>query len=91
MWVDAMEEEYESIVDNNVWEVFPRPTNKLVVGSRWIMKLKHVANGKKQKYKTRFVAKGYSQVEGIGYEDTIYPVARFLSIRSILALAAQIG
>jgi hypothetical protein len=37
-WVDAMVEEYDSIVKNNAWEIVPRPVDKSVVGSRWIYK-----------------------------------------------------
>ena len=44
-----------------------------------------------EKYKARFVAKGHSQVEGIDYEETFAHVARYSSIRSILALVAQMG
>ena len=40
VWSNAMVEEYKYIVKNSVWEVVPRPTNKLVVGSRWIFKVK---------------------------------------------------
>eukprot|EP00253_Pinus_taeda_P011439 PITA_11439 len=58
-----MVEEYESIMKNNVWEVVPRPVAKLVVGSRWIFKVKNAADGSIEKYKAKFVAKGFSQVE----------------------------
>ena len=44
-----------------------------------------------EKYKAIFVAKGYSQVEGIDYEETFSPVARYSSIRSILVLVAHMG
>ena len=44
-----------------------------------------------EKYKARFVARGFSQIEGIDYEDTFAPVARYSSIRTILALSAQMG
>jgi hypothetical protein len=90
-WVDAMIEEYDSIIRNNAWEVVPRPVDKSVVGSRWIYKVKQAADGSVEKYKARFVAKGFSQVEGIDYEETFAPVARYSSIRSILALSAQMG
>jgi hypothetical protein len=41
LWRDAMMDEYSSIMKNNVWEVVPQPEGKLVVGSRWIYKIKH--------------------------------------------------
>ena len=59
-----------------------------VVTSKWIYKIKHAANGSIEKYKARFVARGFSQKEGIDYEETFAPVARYTSIRSVLALAA---
>ena len=55
-WVDAMVEEYDSIVRNSAWEIFPRLVGKSAVGSRWIYKVKQVANGRVEKYKARFVA-----------------------------------
>ena len=67
-WVDAMVEEYDSIVRNNAWEIVPRPVGKSVVGSRWIYKVKQDADGSIEKYKARFFAWGFSQIEGIDYE-----------------------
>jgi hypothetical protein len=90
-WVDAMVEEYDSIVKNSVWEIVPRPIDKSVVGSRWIYKVKQAADGSVEKYKARFVAQGFSQIKGIDYGETFAPVARYSSIRSILALSAQMG
>lgn len=69
----------------------PRLEDKSIVDSRWIFKVKCVAKGNIEKYKARFVAKGFSQVEGIEYEETFAHVARYSSIRSILALATQMG
>eukprot|EP00253_Pinus_taeda_P031892 PITA_31892 len=70
-----MVEEYESIVKNNVWEVVPRPTNISALGSRWTFKVKQAMNRSTEKYKAKFVAKGYSQVEEIDYEETFVPIA----------------
>ena len=67
-WVDAMVEEYDSIVRNNAWEIVPRPVGKSVVGSIWIYKVKQVAYGSVEKYKARFVSRGFSQIEGIDYK-----------------------
>jgi hypothetical protein len=88
-WADAMTEEYQSIMKNEVWEVVPKPKSKDVVSSKWLFKIKHVADGSIEKYKARFFSHGFSQKEGIDYEDTFTLVARYTSIRTIIALAAK--
>ena len=57
IWRNAMMEEYQSIMKNDVWDVVPRPKGKSVVTSKWIFKIKHVADGSVEKYKARFVAR----------------------------------
>ena len=71
---------------NDVWDVVPRLEGKSIVTSKWIYKIKHVVDGSLEKYKARFVARGFSQKEGIDYEEIFAPVARYTSIRSIPAL-----
>jgi hypothetical protein len=88
VWKDAMIEEYESILKNDVWEVVPRPQGKSVVTSKWIYKIKHAANDSVEKFKARFVAHGFSQKEGIDYDEIFAPVARYTSIRVIISLAS---
>ena len=58
----------------------------MTVSLKWIYKIKHVADGSIEKYKERFVARGFSQKEGIDYEETFSLVARYTSIRTIMAL-----
>jgi hypothetical protein len=85
-----MKEEYQSIMKNEVWEIVPRSKNKDGVSYRWLFKIKHVVDGSIEKYKTRFVARGFfSMKEGIDYEETFAPVARYTSIRTIIALTAK--
>jgi hypothetical protein len=60
VWKDAMIEEYESILKNDVWEVVPRPQGKSVVTSKWIYKIKHAADSSVEKFKAQFVARGFS-------------------------------
>lgn len=62
--VCAMVEEYSSLTTNDLWEVVPRSEERSVLGSRWIYKIKYVADGMVEKYKARFVAKGYAQKKG---------------------------
>ena len=59
-WKDAMIEEYQSIMKNDVWDVVLRLEGKSVVTSKWIYKIKHATDGNIEKYKARFVARGFS-------------------------------
>jgi hypothetical protein len=76
---------------NDVWDIVSRPKGKSVVTSKWMYEIKHATDGSVEKYKARFLARGFSQVEGIDYEEKFAPVARFTSIRMIIALAASMG
>ena len=87
VWVDAIIEEYKSIMKNDVWKVVPRPTGKSVVTSRWLYKIKHATDGSVEKYKSRFVARGFTQKEGINYDETFAPISRYTTIRTIISLA----
>ena len=74
---------------NDVWEVVPKLEGKSVVTSKWLYKIKHTTDGSIEKYKAIFVAHGFSQKEGIDYEETFASAARYTSIRLVLALAAM--
>ena len=84
-----MVKEYQSIIKNDVWEVVPRLKDKSMVSSKWIFKTKHSADGSIGKYKAWFVARGFSQKEGINYEKIFAPMARYTSIRTIIVLASN--
>jgi hypothetical protein len=60
-----------------------------VVSSKWLYKIKHDVDGSIEKHKARFVARGFSQNEGIDYEETVAPVAIYTSIITIIALATK--
>jgi hypothetical protein len=91
VWREAMVEEYDSIVRNDVWDVVLRPVGKSVVTSRWLYKTKIATDGSVEKHKAHFVARGFSQIEGVNYDETFAPVARYTSIRTIIAIAAEMG
>jgi hypothetical protein len=59
-WKEAMTKEYQSIMKNDVWEIVPRSEGKSVVTSKWVYKIKHAKDGSIDKYKARFVARGFS-------------------------------
>jgi hypothetical protein len=62
-----------------------------VVTSKWVYKIKHVADISVDKYKARFMARGFSQKEGEDFDETFALVARYTSIRSIISLVASMG
>ena len=84
-------DEYHSIMKNDVWEIVSRREGKSMVTSRWLYKLKHVVDGSVEKYKARFVAQGFSQIEGVDYDETFVLVARYTSIRALISIAVKMG
>jgi hypothetical protein len=62
-----------------------------VVGSRWIYKIKHIVDDSMDKFKAHFVAKGFSQKEGIDFSETFSPVARYSSIIVMISIAVDLG
>jgi hypothetical protein len=63
VWWDAMVEEYASILRNDVWDIVSRPQGKSIASSKWLYKIKYVADGSIKKFKVRFVARGFSPRE----------------------------
>ncbi|GJR15625.1 retrovirus-related pol polyprotein from transposon TNT 1-94 [Tanacetum coccineum] len=88
-WRVAIEEELSAIERNQTWELFDLPEGKNLISLKWIYKTKYLADGSIQKYKARLVVRGFTQQQGIDYEETFSPVARFETVRMILAVAAQ--
>ena len=82
-WEQAMKKELESIMKNETWTLVPHPQDAKVVKSRWVLRTKD--NGM---YKARFCAKGYTQRWGEDYDETFAPVAKYTSIRTLIALLA---
>jgi hypothetical protein len=84
-----MDEEYQSLMVNKTWSLVPLPTGRSAIGCRWIFKLKRGPDGSIQRYKARFVAKGYSQRPGVDYLETYSPVVKLDSLRCILSIASS--
>ena len=84
-----MNAELDQIEKNNTWELVPRPTDKNVIGSKWVFKNKMNEQGQIVRNKARLVCKGYAQIEGQDFDETFAPVARMEAIRMFLAYACH--
>jgi hypothetical protein len=85
-----MQEELNDFKRNEVWCLVERPKQN-VVGTKWVFHNKQDEHGVVTRNKTRVVAKGYSQVEGLDFDETFTPVARLESIHMLLAYATHYG
>jgi hypothetical protein len=83
VWKDAMIEEYESILKNDVWAVVPRPHGKSVVTSKWLYKIKPTADGS---IEVKFVTRDFSQKEGIIYDKILTSIRIFISLVAVFDL-----
>ncbi|KAJ9544876.1 hypothetical protein OSB04_024583 [Centaurea solstitialis] len=88
-WVLTMQEDLAEFEKNKVWRLVTRPWGKSIIGLKWIFRNKKDENDLIIRNKTRLVAKGYRQQEGIDYDETFAPVARIEAIRIFLAYAAH--
>jgi Reverse transcriptase (RNA-dependent DNA polymerase) len=90
-WICAMQEELNQFKKNQVWELVPRPNNRVIIGTKWVFRNKLDENGIIVRNKARLIAQGYTQQAGIDFEETFAPVARLESIRMLLAYASHKG
>lgn len=90
-WQAAMEYEYNSLLQNNVWRLVDRPVGEPVIKCKWVYKTKCDASGKFDKHKARLVARGFTQVHGVNYTDTFSPVVRHSSMRILFSLANKLN
>jgi hypothetical protein len=67
------------------------PAGRKTIKSRWHFRAKKDQNGDIVKFKVRSVAKGFTQVKGIDYEETFAPTAKLKSVRTLLTIAAKKG
>lgn len=84
-WMAAAKDEYDSLMENNTWDLVELPQNRTAIGSKWVFKAKHRDNGEVERYKGRLVAQGFSQRHGVDYNETFSPVVKQSSIRTLLA------
>jgi len=82
-----MREELNQFKRSEVWDLVPRPEGMNVIGTKWIFKNKSDEIGTVSRNNARLVAQGYTQVEGLDFDETFAHVARLESIRLLLGVA----
>lgn len=90
-WLAAMQEEIDALHSNHTWELVPAPPNTNIVGSKWVFRTKYRSDGSIERYKTRLVAQGFTQVPGSDFHHTFSPVVKDATVRVILALSVHCG
>lgn len=91
LWERAIQEEYDSLIANHTWTVVPKPPDRKVLSTRWVLKRKIGANGQVARHKARFVVRGFTQVYGLDFDETFASVVRAPSYRLLFALQAIYG
>jgi hypothetical protein len=86
-----MQLEYDALCRNSTWRLVPRPRGVHVVSVKWVFKHKLHPDGSLERYKARWVVRGFSQRAGVDFGETFSPVVKPSTIRTILTLIASKG
>ncbi|GJX69857.1 putative RNA-directed DNA polymerase [Tanacetum coccineum] len=89
-WFEAMEDEMNSLHENNAFKLVKLPKGKRALKNKWVYKLKTEEHTSRPRYKARLVVKGFSQKIGIDFDEIFSPVVKMGSIRVVLGLAASL-
>jgi hypothetical protein len=85
-WRAAMEAVYSALLANNTWDLLPLPPRANVTG-KWVFKHKFKADGSLERYKARWVLRGFTQRPGVDFAETFSPVVKPATVQTVLSLA----
>nr|GEU62915.1 ribonuclease H-like domain-containing protein [Tanacetum cinerariifolium] len=88
-WIEAMNNKMNALYKNDTWEITDLLIGRKAIGGKWVYKIKYKSNGDIDRYKARYVAKGFNQKEGIDFDETFSPVVKIVTVRCVINLAVQ--
>ena len=84
-----MQAEFDALQANGTWDLVPRPHGVNLVTGKWVFRRKFLADGSLDRYKARWVLRGFTQRPGIDYDETFSPVVKPATIRVVLSIATS--
>ncbi|KAF2886938.1 hypothetical protein ILUMI_19234 [Ignelater luminosus] len=88
-WFQAVQEEIESLKENETWKLIKLPSGRKFLKSKWVFKIKEDKNGNVERYKARLVIKGCAQRTSYDYEGTYAPAARLTTLRTLISVIKE--
>ena len=88
-WRAAMDREYQSLIKTQTWDLVRLPKGRRAISGKWVFKAKTDENGSVVRKKARYVARGFTQIAGVDYDETYSPVISHTSLRLMLSVAAS--
>src|SRR3954469_1980747 len=82
-------EEFDTLQCNRTWQLVPRPPRANVITGKWVFRVKTRPDGSLERYKARWMVRGFHQRAGMDFTDTFAPVVKLGTIRAVLQLAAS--
>ena len=90
-WRHAMNEEFDALLQNGMWDLVPSSPTMNIIGYKWVFRIKHRANGSIERHKAWLVAKGFHQQPGLDYGETFSLVVKPVTICTVLSLTVARG
>jgi hypothetical protein len=85
-----MTEEYRAFLGNNTWDLVPPPRNTNIISGKWVFRHKLKPNGSLDCYKAHWVLRGFSQEQGVDFDETFSPVVKQAMVRVVLSISLSL-